>query len=127
MSAELRRFGRFLVVGLLNTGVGYALYALFLLVTPMGPQAALALSFALGVAWNYLTTARLVFGTRGFARMPAYVIAYLAVYALNAQALHMATLAGWNPLLAQALLVPFAAVLTYVAVSFALTYRRAQR
>lgn len=126
MSAELRRFGRFVVVGLVNTAVGYGLYALFLVATPLGPQAALALSFALGVVWNYVTTARLVFDTRGFGRMPGYVIAYLAVYALNAQALRMATAAGWSPLLAQAVLVPFAAVLTYFAVSFALTYRRAQ-
>lgn len=127
MTAELRRFGRFLVVGVLNTAVGFALYALFLLATPLGPQPSLALSFALGVAWNYVATARFVFGTRGFGRMPFYVLAYLAVYALNAQALQIATAAGWPPLLAQAALVPFAAVLTYIAVSFALTYRRAQR
>ena len=85
------------------------------------------MSFALGVAWNYVTTARLVFGMRGIGRMPAYALAYLAVYALNAQALHLATSAGWPPLLAQGVLVPFTAVLTYVGVSFALTYRGAQR
>lgn len=126
MSAELRRFGRFLVVGVLNTAVGYCLYALFLMATPLGPQAALAAAFALGVLWNYLATARFVFGTRGYRRLPAYVLAYFAVYALNAQALRLAIAAGWEPLLAQALLVPFAAVLTYIAVSFALTFRRTQ-
>ena len=125
MNAELRRFARFMVVGLLNTAVGYGLYALFVVATPLGPQTALAASFALGVLWNYFTTARFVFDTRGIARLPAYVVAYLAVYALNALALSMAVAGGWRPLLAQALLVPFAAVLTYIAVSFALTYRRA--
>ena len=127
MNTEIRRFARFLVVGVVNTAIGYGLYALFLLATSLDPQGALALAFALGVLWNYLTTARFVFGTRGYSRLPAYAVAYLAVYALNAQALRMAVAAGWNPLLAQALLVPFAAVLTYLAVSFALTYRRADR
>ena len=126
MNAELRRFARFLVVGLVNTAVGFGLYALFLLATPLDEQGALALSFVVGVLWNYLATARFVFGTRGYARLPAYAVAYLAVYAINAQALRLAVAAGWDPLLAQALLVPFAAVLTYIAVSFALTYRRAQ-
>lgn len=124
MSAEIRRFGKFLAVGVLNTAVGYALYALFLLLTPLGPQGSLAAAFALGVVWNYFSTARFVFGTTGFGRLPAYALAYLAVYALNAQALHMAIAAGWPPLLAQAGLVPFAAVLTYFAVAFALTWRR---
>lgn len=124
MTAELRRFAKFLLVGVLNTVVGYAFYAVFLLLTPLGPQGALAAAFALGVIWNYFTTARYVFGTTGFARLPAYALAYLAVYALNAQALHMAIASGWSPLLAQAALVPFAAVLTYLAVSFALTWRR---
>lgn len=127
MSLDIRRFARFLVIGGVNTAIGYGLYALFVLLTPLGPQAALALAFALGVLWNYFSTGRLVFNSRGFGRLPGYVAAYLGVYALNAQALHMAIAAGWAPLLAQAVLLPFAAVLTYAALTFVFAERGTDR
>jgi putative flippase GtrA len=121
----LRRFLRFGIVGVVNMGVGYALYALLLLGTPLGPQGSLLISFWLGVLWNYLATARFVFGESGFSRLPAYVLCYLVVYALNARALDLLVVrAQWPPLLAQAVLIPAAAVLTFVMVSVALTYRR---
>jgi putative flippase GtrA len=118
----VRRFGRFLLVGLGNTAVGYALYAALLL-AGMGPQASLALSFAIGVAWNFWTHARLVFGTRGLSRLPRYVGAYLLVWAGNALVLAWLTSAGVPPLAAQALVLPFAAVAAFVLVGLALTGR----
>ena len=116
------RFGRFLVVGLGNTAVGYALYAALLL-AGMGAQASLALSFALGVAWNFWTHARLVFGTRGLSRLPWYVLAYLLVWAGNALALAGLTSAGVPALAAQALVLPFAAAAAFLLVGLALTGR----
>ena len=124
MSVDVWRFAKFLVIGGVNTAVGYGLYALFLLLTPLGPQPSLALAFALGVLWNYVSTGRFVFNSRGFGRLPAYVAAYLAVYVLNAQALSMAIAAEWSPLVAQAALLPFAAVLTYVALTQVFAERR---
>lgn len=119
---SVRRFGRFLVVGVGNTAVGYALYAA-LLFAGMGTQAALALSFALGVAWNFWTHARLVFGTRGLSRLPRYIGAYLLVWAGNALALAGLTAAGVPALAAQALVLPFAAMAAFVLVALALTGR----
>lgn len=116
---EARRFARFLAVGVLNTGVGYGLYALLHL-AGLPPQGALALAFAAGVAWNYLTHARLVFGTRGFRRLPAYVLAYLAIYLGNALALAGLTAAGLPPLLAQAAILPFAAAGAFLLIGRAL-------
>ena len=57
----VRRFQRFLVVGLFNTAFSYCLYALFLWLTPLGPQNSLLASFWIGVAWNYFATARFAF------------------------------------------------------------------
>ena len=115
----VQRFARFVIVGLVNTGFGYGVYAaLVLLKTP--PQIALFVSFFIGVIWNYVTTARFVFQISGFGRFPAYVACYVTAYLLNALALHAVIALGLAPLIAQALLTPFAAVMTFVLVSFAM-------
>ena len=69
-NATRRRFLKFILVGLLNTAFGYAVYAV-LLFAGLDPQPALATSFGIGVIWNYFTTARLVFDQGGFSRFPA--------------------------------------------------------
>ncbi len=118
-TATLRRFIRFLIVGVVNTAFGYGVYAL-LVVLNAPPQVALFLSFFIGVLWNYFTTARFVFEVSGYDRLPAYAACYIFVYALNAGTLHAAIESGIAPLIAQAVLTPVAAVLTFVLVSFAM-------
>lgn len=118
-SATFRRFIRFILVGVVNTAFGYGLYAMLVLLKAP-PQVALFLSFFIGVLWNYFTTARFVFEVSGFGRLPAYAACYVFVYALNAGSLHAAIDSGLTPLLAQAILTPVAAVLTFILVSFAM-------
>jgi len=113
---EFRRFVKFLALGLVNTAFGYAVFALLILLG-LGPQIALALSFAIGVLFNYVLSARLIFAQRGFRKLPLYALAYVGVYFLNAFCLHTAIDAGLQPLIAQALLTPLAAVLTFVLIS----------
>lgn len=122
IAADRFAFLRFVVVGVLNTAFGYAVYALLTLVG-LAPQAALAIAFALGVVWNYFTHARLVFATRGVSRLPPYVLAYLGIYALNAAGLEALIRAGVPPVLAQGALVLPAAVLAFVAIGRVLTGR----
>ncbi|WP_193789491.1 GtrA family protein [Salipiger sp. CCB-MM3] len=114
------RFIKFLAVGLLNTLFGYVVFAL-LVMLGIPPQLALALAFVLGVLWNYQTHARLVFAVRGFQRLPGYLAAYLAIYGMNAGALAALMHLGLGPALAQALFLPVAAVLSYVAIGRVLT------
>lgn len=120
---DRRRFARFLAVGLLNTAVGYGIYAALVLAGVM-PQPALAVAFALGVLWNYAAHARFVFGTTGYRKLPAYAAVYVALYALNAFALHRAIGAGVSPLLAQALLAVAMAGISFFALSIVLTGQR---
>lgn len=115
-----QRFLRFLGVGVLNTGFGYAAYALLLL-AGLAPQPALASAFALGILWNYMTHARLVFGTSGLARLVPYAGAYGGIYLVNALALGQALKAGLSPYLAQAILVLPMAALSFVLISAVLT------
>ena len=120
--ATLRRFIKFLFVGLVNTAFGYGVYAVFVLFgTP--PQIALLVTFVIGVLWNYITTARFVFEVTGFGRLPAYCICYVFIYLLNAGTLQGAMNYGIEPLLAQAVLTPIFAVITFVLVSFVMRER----
>ncbi len=115
-------FVRFLVMGVVNTAFGYLLFALLLYVG-LHPQPALAIAFVGGVAWNYFTHARLVFGKRSLAQLPPYVLAYLAIYGVNAGGLQALLAAGFAAHIAQAVLVPPMAVLAYILIGRVLTGR----
>jgi putative flippase GtrA len=120
--ATLKRFLKFLLVGLVNTGFGYGVYAILVIFgTP--PQIALLLSFMIGVLWNYLTTARFVFEVSGFGRLPAYCLCYVLIYGLNAGTLQLAINTGIQPLLAQAILTPIVAVISFVLLSMVMRER----
>lgn len=117
---DLWRFVKFLAVGVLNTAFGFAAYAV-LLWLGLAPQPALAASYVLGVLWNYATHARLVFGARGYRRLPRYAAAYTLLYGLNALALGGLLRAGLPALGAQAALVLPMAMLAFVLISAVLT------
>ena len=126
MSRDLQKtdtkgqFVRFILVGLANTAVGYLIFAALVLLG-LTPQPALALAFVLGVMWNFWAHARLVFGQGGLGKFPAYAGVYLVIYGLNALALKQAILLGNTPLLAQAILAPAAAVLSFLFIARVLT------
>ena len=117
----LWRFVKFLFVGVLNTAFGFAAYAVLLRGFGLPWQIALALSYVLGVLWNFLTHGRIVFGTRGIGRLPAYILAYVALFFLNKWTLAAAIRAGLSELWAQAILVFPMAMIAFVLVSLALT------
>jgi putative flippase GtrA len=116
------RFVKFVLVGILNTAFGYLLYVLLVLIG-LPPQFALALSYACGIVWNFFTHARLVFDHQGFGRLPHYAAAYLLLYGGNAIALEGLTRLGLPPLLAQAVILPFAAASAFILISRVLTGR----
>ena len=85
LPARLRpsgRFVRFLLVGGLNTAFGYGVYATCLW---LGMHYALAgaVSTVLGVLFNYKSTGRLVFRSRGNGRLPHFVAVYVVTYAFG--------------------------------------------
>jgi putative flippase GtrA len=100
---DASRIVRFLATGVLNTAFGYAVYAV-LLWMGLPYAAALLLATIVGVVFNFFSYGKLVFqgetGKRTFVR---FVIAYLAIYALNVGLLHLGTQGlGWNAYVAQA-------------------------
>ena len=112
-SAEAVRFGRFLLVGLLNTAVGYALFALFLLASDSTLVAAVG-STVLGALFNFRSIGALVFGDRN-----GVLGRFLTVYAVqclaNIALLRLAAAAGVGPLIAEILILPLLAVASFLA------------
>jgi putative flippase GtrA len=101
-------FLRFGLVGLINAGFGYAVFALLLLAGAW-PSAALLGATLAGVAFNYQTSKRLVFGTRG--RALRFVAVYAIVLGFNWAALRTLRECGLADLESQAILVlPIAAM-----------------
>lgn len=113
------RMLRFVLAGLVNTGFGYALYAL-LVAAGLHPQAALAIQFGVGVIWNYTTHGRYVFGVWGDGRLPRYALSYAVIYLFNAVLLHGLIGAGLGAYAAQAVALAPTVALSYVLVSLAL-------
>lgn len=113
MNPESWRFLRFIAVGGLNTIFGYSVYGLGIL-AGLAPEWALLVAFVVGVAFNFMTTARLVFRQFRIGILPRFLAVYGAVYAANVLALKSVISMGLSPLSAQLILQPLTAVLIYV-------------
>lgn len=115
---KLIKFG---VVGVFNTLFNYLVYAALVLLGVL-PGVALAIAYVVGVAWNYVTHAKLVFKTRTGGRgVLGYIGVYVLVYLGNAVLLQVAIGAGLSPLVAQAGLALLFAGISFFAISWVLT------
>lgn len=106
-------FLRFLLVGALNTGVGYLVYLLGLLVANLSPGVALAVATVIGALFNFVTTGRMVFRDSAWSRLPLFLLSYAMVYVLNLCALQGLIAIGVPAHWAQAILLPVMAVTSY--------------
>jgi putative flippase GtrA len=102
---------RFLLVGVINTAFGYLAFAALTLMGA-GSGVALIAAAAISIAFNFQTSRRLVFRTRG--RWAPFLATYLFVLAGNWEALQLARMHGLPQLEAQALLCLPIAALSYV-------------
>ena len=102
------RVAKFLGVGVLNTFVGYGIYAAFIL-TGLSFQIALFLATVGGVIFNYFSFGKMVFKTQhGWYDFGKFVFAYVVVYTANVMMLGLLINRGHlNAYLAQGMcLVP---------------------
>lgn len=111
------QFIRFIGVGALNTAFGYAVFALLVL-GRVAPQPALLLTYVIGVAFNFWTTGRWVFGHSRLDAFPRFVLAYLFIYLFNMAVLEGIGRLGAHPLAAQALCIPGVAVFAFALFKF---------
>lgn len=109
----LGQFLRFLVVGLVNTAFGYAVFA-GLVLAGMPPMPALLITYAVGIVFNFMTTGKFVFGGARREAFLRFVAAYAVIYVFNVGLYQGFAWLGAPPLIAQALCLPIVAVLSFV-------------
>ena len=113
-AGQVRLFIKFLIVSALNTAVGYALFASIVLLGA-GSGVAVIGSTTLGTLFNFASTGRIVFGSSASALLPRFIVVYAGQCIVNISLLQSLERAGMSPLVAQAILIPFIAVLTFGA------------
>jgi len=104
---------RFMLVGGLNTVVGYALFAVFVWIGLPYP-AAIGLATVLGVTFNFQSTGRLVFGGARLSQLGRFVAVYGFVYLLNVGSVALLLRAGLNVYVANAVVLVPLALLAFV-------------
>lgn len=105
-----RQFFRFLVVGGINTVFGYSVFALLTWLGLPYP-AAIGLATIAGIAFNFQSTGRLVFGGARLNRVPRFVAVYGVVYLLNLAGVSALLHLGLNVYVANAaMILPLAAI-----------------
>lgn len=110
---------KFLCVGVLNTVVGYAIYAILILLK-VPYLAALLIATVAGVTFNYFSIGRLVFKSRGgLIVIVKFIAAYAVVYLVNAAGLELSIKhLQLNPYLGQALCVPPSVLISWVLMNY---------
>lgn len=110
---------KFLSVGLMNTVVGYAAYAVLILFE-VPYLAALLMATIAGVIFNYFSIGRLVFKSRGgMAVFVKFIATYGLVYFVNAAGLELSIKHfELNPYLGQALCVPLSVFLSWLLMNY---------
>jgi putative flippase GtrA len=116
-SRTRREIVAFLLVGLLNTGFGYAVYA-FGYLAGLNPSIALAVAFCTSTLFNFFSTGRLVFQSSRWGAMPKYAGLAAGMYVVNAGGLNLVISLGVGPLEAQALVMCFTVPLSFLVSKF---------
>lgn len=113
LSPEQRRMLRFLIVGGINTVVGYTLFVMFYLLT-YRPNLSLVAATVIGVLFNFFSTGRIVFANRSWRALPGFVMAYGVALAMNAVTLNLLLHVGVATLIAQAISLPVVVLVSYL-------------
>lgn len=116
-AAELKRFLRFVAVGVLNTAFGYGVFALAWWLT-RNQDLSVVVATMVGVVFNYFTTARLVFASRGFGALLPFIAGYAVVMLVNIALLRVLTGLGLHALAGQLICLPVSVVLAYAINAF---------
>jgi putative flippase GtrA len=107
------RLIRFLAIGLLNSAVGYGLFALFIY---LGFHYAFAslVATTLGVCFNFFSTGKLVFKQLGKTQAVRFTLVYVFLYGLNLLFLALLLKVGITEYVGGFLLIPVMAAFAYV-------------
>ncbi len=112
------QFLRFVLVGILNTGFSYALYAIFLW---LGLNYALAngLAFAISLLFSFKTQGALVFRNSNPRLLLRFVLAWIAIYLFNVTLIGALMDLGMSSYLSGAIALLPVTLLSYLVQRFA--------
>jgi putative flippase GtrA len=113
-AAEVRQFIKFLIVGGLNTLVGYAIFSAFILGGTESAMAVIATTI-IGALFNFASTGWIVFRSSETTLLPRFMIVYAGQGVVNIAMLRALETIGLAPLVAQALLLPLITILSFAA------------
>lgn len=113
-AGEYRRFITFLLVGGVNTLVGYGIFAALILLG-LPTSLAVIVGTVLGVLFNFASTGSIVFKSRSGRGLPRFIGVYVAQTALGIIGLRLLEEVGVPTLIAGAIMLPPLAVFTYFA------------
>lgn len=115
---------RFVIVGVLNTAAALVIFAVLNRIVG-DYRIAGFVAVPICVLISHTTMGRLVFFERGLRTLPAFILVYVALGALNTGIIANTVDFGYTPLTGQIVALPFIAVLSYVANRF-VVFRQAQ-
>jgi putative flippase GtrA len=104
---------RFVVVGLLNTGFSYLIYAALLHVG-LGYQTANLMALVIGVLFSFKTQGRLVFDNPHDRLLGRFVLSWAVIYMCTITVIGQLIAVGFDPYSAGALSLPVSVVLSYL-------------
>jgi len=107
------RLSRFILVGGLNTAVGYSLFLFALAIMPTTLTALVAANI-LAILFNFRTTGSFVFGVRDPRLLPRFFGVYGVVFAYNSIGLTLLEGFGVRPWLGGLVLLPTSVVISYL-------------
>jgi GtrA-like protein len=111
--ADWRRFSRFLIAGAINTCFGYTAFAFFIWVGLLN-DVAVTCSMLAGIAFNFNTFGK-VFASRGFNRLPAFLLVYGTLLLANIFLLRALVAADFSPYFGQAIVVALITPISFFA------------
>jgi len=105
---------RFLLVGVLNTLVGYGLFSFFIFLD-LHYSIAVLFSTILGVLFNFKSIGRMVFNTNNNERIYRFIVVYTFLYLLNISGLWGLSFIGIeNMYIAGAILLAPLAIISFI-------------
>jgi putative flippase GtrA len=104
---------KFALVGVLNTGWSYLLYAA-LLYAGLNYWLASFLTIALSIGFGFLTQGNLVFGGATREALPRFILAWFVIYGVYLLVVSTAQHLGINNYLGGLIATPLVAVLSYI-------------
>jgi len=110
---------KFACVGLLNTAVGYTIYAILVLLH-VPYLAALLIATVVGVIFNYYSFGRIVFKSQGgLIILAKFIVAYVVVYVINAMGLEVSIQQlKVGPYIGQAMCVPPSVLVSWLLMNY---------